>query len=273
MFGAARANGIEKVDLTLNPSVAVGYKSPAQKARVITESWATANLYCPACTSDRLGPLRPNAKVIDYLCSNCTARYQLKSTAGSFGGSVINSSYAAKMEAIQSGRVPHYAFLRYSSQRWVVTDLFIVPGYFFTPAVIEERPPLRPTARRAGWIGSNILLRALLPDARISVVRGGQALPAEDVRKAWNQFSFFGTVEEAKGGWGADTLMCVREMQRATEINEFTLQDFYRAFESRLGALHPENRNVQAKILQQLQVLRDNKVLRFLSGGRYRVLR
>ncbi len=177
------------------------------------------------------------------------------------------------MDAIQNGQVPHYAFLRYSSQRWMITDLFIVPGYFFTPAVIEERPPLRSTARRAGWIGSNILLRVLPPDARVLVIAGEQALPPEDVRSAWSRFAFLGAAENAKGGWGADTLICVREMQRAAGSNEFSLQDFYRAFEGRLGALHPENRNVQAKIRQQLQVLRDNGVLGFLTAGRYRVLR
>ena len=261
------------MDLTLDPSVAVGYKSPVQKARVITEHWATANLYCPACTSDELEPLPPNEKVADYRCADCAARYQLKSAGRLFGGSVTNSAYQPKMDAIQNGRVPHYAFLRYSSQRWMVTDLFIVPGYFFTPAVIEERPPLRSTARRAGWMGSNILLRALPADARVVVISGEQALPPEDVRNAWSQFAFLGAAENAKGGWGADILMCVREMQRVTGSHEFSLQDFYRAFEGRLGAFHPENRNVQAKIRQQLQVLRDNGVLQFLSGGRYRVLR
>ncbi len=240
---------------------------------MITEEWATANLYCLACASDELEPLPPNEKVADYRCKDCTARYQLKSTAGSFGGSITNSAYRPKMDAIQNGLVPHYAFLRYSPLRWMVTDLFIVPGYFFTPAIIQERPPLSSTAQRAGWIGSNILLRALPPDARVSVISDEQALPPEDVRNAWRQFAFLGTAENANGGWGADTLICVREMQRETGSTGFSLQEFYRAFEGCLEALHPENRNVRAKIRQQLQVLRDNQVLQFLSGGRYRVLR
>lgn len=261
------------MNLLLDPSVAEKYKSSAQKARVITENWARQNLYCLACTSESLEPLEPNAPVADYACARCKSRYQLKSSAKPFGGSVVNSAYQPKIRAIREGRVPHYAFLRYSSQRWTVTDLFIVPGFFFSPAVIQERPPLPPTARRAGWIGSNILLRALPPDARISVVSDEQALPPEDVRNAWDQFSFLGTAENAKGGWGADTLMCIREMRKATEPKDFYLQDFYRAFQVRLGSLHPENKNVQAKIRQQLQVLRDNGVLQFLGDGRYRVLR
>ncbi len=67
--------------------------------------------------------------------------------------------------------------------------------------------------------------------------------------------------------------MCVRELQKATSSREFSLQDFYKRFESRLSTFHPENRNVQAKIRQQLQVLRDNNVLQFLGSGRYRILR
>ncbi|MBI4234661.1 MAG: restriction endonuclease [Chloroflexi bacterium] len=261
------------MDLALDPSAATRYKSPSQRARVITEQWATANLYCPACACDELKPLPRNEKVADYSCQDCTARYQLKSTAGSFGGSVTNSAYQPKMDAIRNGTVPHYAFLSYSPQRRIVTDLFVVPGYFFTPAVVEERPALGPTARRHGWIGSNILLRALPLDARVMVISAEQALPPADVRNAWSQFAFLGVAENAKGGWGADTLMCVREMQRATGLNEFVLQDFYRSFKGHLGSIHPDNRNVQDKIRQQFQILRDNGVLRFLGRGRYRIVR
>ncbi len=261
------------MDLSLDPSIAASYKSPAQRARVITEHWAAANLFCPACTSDDLEPLPPNTAVADYFCPNCTAKYQLKSKAGSFGGSVANSAYHPKILAIQSGQVPNYAFLRYSRLRWMVVDLFIIPGHFITPAIIEKRPPLSPKARRAGWVGSNILLRALPSEARVAVVSDEQAVPPEDVRSAWSRFAFLGTGESAKGGWGADTLMCVREVQQATGSNEFTLVDFYRTFEDRLRAFHPENRNVQAKIRHQLQVLRDNGILQFIGHGRYRVLR
>jgi type II restriction enzyme len=261
------------MNLDLDPSVALGYKSRTQIARVITEHWASDNLFCLTCASERIEQLNPNAQVSDFRCPACTAKYQLKSSAKTFGGSVSNSAYQPKMDAIQRGQVPHYAFLRYSLERWRVTDLFIVPGYFFTPAVIQKRAPLRSTARRAGWVGSNILLRALPTEARVQVVLGEQALQPEVVRDAWGQFEFLAKPESAGGGWGADTLMCVREMQRSTGSNEFSLQRFYGAFDSRLAALHPENRNVQPKIRQQLQVLRDNGVLQFLGDGRYHVLR
>jgi Dam-replacing family. len=41
-------------------------------------------------------------------------------------------------------------------------------------------------------------------------------------------------------------------------------------FEAKLGAIHPENRNVRPKIRQQLQVLRDMGFLAFSGRGAYR---
>ncbi len=261
------------MDLTLDPSLAEGYSNRSQIARVVTEHWARENLFCPACPSEHLDQLRSNATVRDFDCPDCKASYQLKSKDKAFGRSVSNSAYGPKMRAIQDGQAPNYMFLRYCSERWVVMDLFIVPGFFITPAIVEKRRPLGPKARRAGWVGSNILLRALPGDARVSVVVDETVLLTQDVRNAWSRFAFLGQGENAKGGWTADILMCVRKMQEMTNSDEFVLQDFYRAFEDYLGGLHPENRNVQPKIRQQLQILRDNGVLEFLSGGHYRVLR
>ena len=279
-LGAPRSDelGVEErrrwqVDLRLEIGLAAGYKSPSQVARVITEHWAATNLFCLACTSSSVEALQANTRVQDYRCPNCTSHYQLKSQRSAFGNAVTNSAYEPKMEAIREGQAPHYAFLRYSPQTWTVTDLFVIPGYFFTHAVVSRRPPLPPTARRAGWVGSHILLGSLPPDARVSVVSDGQAVPAEDVRTAWTRFAFLGDAESVKGGWGADTLMCVRRLQRTRSAVDFSLREFYTAFEEQLASLHPENRNVRAKIRQQLQILRDHGVLGFLGRGRYRVVR
>ena len=259
------------MDLQLDPSIAARYKSASQVARVVTEQWATDNLYCLACTSDRLDPLRPNARVTDYRCLGCSARYQLKSQQGAFGRTVQNSAYGPKMQAIEQGLAPHYAFLRYSREPWQVTDLFVVPGYFFTPAVIEKRPPLKKPARRAGWVGSNIVLGGLAPEARVALVSGGHVRPPAGARDAWQRFAFLGAAPEARGGWGADVLTCVRTLLSELGGAEFTLQQFYGRFETELQGRHPGNHNVQAKIRQQMQVLRDGGVLDFDGLGRYRI--
>ena len=261
------------MDLSLDPTLGLRYKSLPQKARVITESWGEANLFCPACPAESLNPLPPGTKVEDYRCGRCDARFQLKCKKGLFGPSVTNSAFRAKMEAVRDGRAPHYLFLSYANPEWVVTDLFAVPGYFFTPAVIQQRPPLHPNAHRSGWVGSKILLGALPMDARIPVVAQGKALPVEQVRGAWDRVAFLGDAVSAQGGWGADVLTCVRDLQHSTGSDDFSLQDFYRAFEGRLAALHPGNRNVRPKIRQQLQVLRHNGLVEFRDRGAYRVLK
>lgn len=52
---------------------------------------------------------------------------------------------------------------------------------------------------------------------------------------------------------------------------EFTLDDVYK-FEAKLAILHPENHHIKDKIRQQLQVLRDNHYLVFVSRGKYRLI-
>jgi len=96
------------MDLLLDPSIADAYKSRSQAARRMTEDWATSNLFCPACSSNRVLSELPNTPVRDYTCPECRAGYQLKSQNGVFGRSVHNSAYAPKMAAIEEGRAPHH---------------------------------------------------------------------------------------------------------------------------------------------------------------------
>lgn len=259
------------MNLALDLSVARGYKSRSQIARRLTEDWATRNLFCPSCPSDHLEPLDANTAVSDYLCPRCNLRYQLKSKGSRFGRSVSNSAYQKKIEAIERGTVPHYVFLRYSPSTWRVADLFILPGYFITSAIVLRRPPLSPAARRAGWVGSNILLGSAPPDARIHIVTDGTAHNADEVRAEWERYRFL--EHDAAGGWGGDILACLNELRPADGLQEFSLQEFYERSTDKLRLLHSDNHNVHAKIRQQLQVLRDGGVLQFLGHGHYRLLR
>ena len=174
------------------------------------------------------------------------------------------------MRAIAAGRAPHYAFLQYSIPAEVVTDLFVVPGHFLSPAVVERRAELSSDAQRQGWVGSNILLGQLPQEARVRVVEAGVSRSPVQVRDDWQRYQF---LAGKKGGWAADVLSCIRVLERETKNKEFTLQDFYQRFEAELAWRHTDNRNVQAKIRQQLQVLAKGKVLSFVDNrGRYRVI-
>ena len=259
------------MDLSLDFSVAEGYKSPSQVARLVTEDWARRNLYCLSCICDKLTAEPANTRVRDYICPSCCATYQLKSSRGRFGASVTNSAYAPKMAAIEQGRAPHYAFLQYSLDQAQVTDLFLVPGHLLNAGMIAQRKPLSSTARRAGWVGSNILLGHLPSDVRVTVISTGIARSPEQARADWKRYSFLQTDYRAKGGWGADVLLCTRTLSRETSSLEFTLQEFYHRFAKELQLRYPSNQHVEAKIRQQLQVLRDGSILTFIGKGRYRL--
>lgn len=257
------------MDLKLNMAVAEGYSSPPQRARRVSEYWASVNLYCLACASNHLDAAKANTAVWDYSCSTCGALYQLKGKNGRFGGKVVNSQYDVKIRAINEGRAPHYAFLQYSISTLKVTDLFVLPGHFLSPAVVEKRPPLLPQARRAGWVGSNILLGQLPEEARVHVVKNGVSRDPTNVRVDWQRYQF---LAGKRGGWAADVLSCVRVLGREKRVREFTLQAFYQRFEVELASRHVDNNNIRPKIRQQMQVLRDGGVLQFWGRGHYRVV-
>src|SRR5205807_1254470 len=133
-----------------------------------------------------------------------------------------------------------------------VTNLFVVPKHFFVREIIEERKPLAPTARRAGWIGCNVLLNQIPASGKIFIVRDGQPQPKQSVVAQWKKTLFLREEGVEARGWLIEVMKCVEGIGR----QEFELDDVY-AFESRLSSLYPNNRHVKHKIRQQLQVLRD----------------
>ena len=64
--------------MELDVNLAQGYKSPSQRARRITEGWFEENMFCAACTSDRLNKTRASTQVVDFFCPACGAEYQVK---------------------------------------------------------------------------------------------------------------------------------------------------------------------------------------------------
>ena len=156
--------------------------------------------------------------------------------------------------------------MQYSRASWAIENLVLVPAHFLVPDAVEPRKPLSATARRHGWIGSNILLYRLPIDARIFLVKNSVEMPKTEVREAFSRFSFLKEKNLGAKGWINDVLVCVRELKQP----EFCLQDVY-AFTERLQQQHPQNRHVQPKIRQQLQVLRDNGILEFKTRGKYAI--
>lgn len=255
------------MDLLCSLELAANYKSNAQIARVVTESWFASQMYCPACTSESLTPQRNNCPGSDFRCPTCSFVYQLKSRKTALTNRVVDAGYNAMIRAIRSEQVPNLFLLHYSPS-WSVLNLVLIPSFFLTESAIEKRRPLSPSARRAHWVGCNILLNNIPVDGRIAVVSSGVAVGPAQVRKEYNRIRPLGALNREVRGWTLDVLNVLRNLRK----REISLADVYR-FEQALEGIHPNNKNVRAKIRQQLQILRDLGFLRFVGQGQYRILR
>jgi type II restriction enzyme len=191
----------------------------------------------------------------------------LKSQKGWNPKKIPDAGYDAMLRAIAADRTPNLLILQYSST-WLVKNLLLIPRVFFTRSIIEKRSPLAPNARRAGWVGCNILLAEIPRDGKVAVVSDGVALPEARVRTEFSRVRKLAEVPPSMRGWTVDVLGLVRRLEK----DQFTLHELY-AFEDELKTLHPGNRNIRPKIRQQLQVLRDMALLEFVGEGRYVVPR
>lgn len=242
------------------------YKSAAQRARVATEAWGTKNLYCLNCDSDELSCSPPNTAAIDYVCPECDNAFQLKSQSRLFGSRINDAAYATMLQKIRADETPNLVALHYDLEDWKVQNAFLVPHFAFSISAIEKRPPLAKTARRAGWVGCNILLTEIPPDARIPLVVNGKPANPKSAREQYARVRPLQKLRPEMRGWTLDILNLVRSLHKQT----FSLSDAY-ALETHLSHLHPANRHIRPKIRQQLQVLRDLGLLTFLSPGHYRL--
>lgn len=242
--------------------LATGYTSAAQKARVVSEAWARDNLYCPNCQSPSLNPSPNNTAAFDFVCPSCELRAQLKSKSSPIGDRIVDAAYEAMRRAILEDRTPNLYALRYDKSYWQVRDLILVPHFAFSLSAIEARPPLSAGARRAGWVGCNIVLRNIPADAKLPLVSAGIPVPPGQVRDSFRRLKPLEEISPKERGWTLDVLRIVRSLGKG----EFSNDDVY-AFAPRLEQLHPNNRHVRDKIRQQLQVLRDRGFLTQVRRG------
>ena len=250
------------MDITLGK----GYKSEAQKIRVISESWAQDNLFCASCGGE-LGKSINNSRVLDFSCTNCLSQFELKSTRGNFSCRVPDGAYNAMMTRLNEVHSPDFFFLTYDKTSFSVTNLFVVPTSFLDTTVIEKRRPLSPNARRAGWIGCNIMMNQIPEIGKIFYVHNGNIINKTKVMNRWGKITFVRKRKSLESrGW---TLQILRNIQSLNK-KEFTLKEMY-GFESQLKLQYPNNNFIQAKIRQQLQLLRDEGLIVFNGRGKYSI--
>ena len=254
------------MELILPFEVAKNYSSPSQQIRVMTEYWVSNSIFCPNCGNPLVG-FENNAPVADFYCKDCQEEYELKSKRGTLGKKIVDGAFGTMIERLNSNNNPNFFLLTYDRDSFLVKDFLTVPKYFFVESIIEKRKPLASTARRAGWIGCNIVINNIPEFGKIFYVRNGVKKSKEEVLSKWGKTTFVKTTSDIDAkGWLFDIFLCIDQLKK----REFSLDDVY-AFEPILKSKHPANNNVKAKIRQQLQILRDRGILEFSGYGRYKL--
>lgn len=241
------------------------YTSNAQKIRVITETWVNSNMYCPYCGNTFISHFENNRPVADFFCPSCREEYELKSKGASISNKVNDGAYATMIERINSINNPNFFFMHYNKLNFQVENFVMVPKYFFSEEIIEKRKPLADTAKRAGWVGCNILLNRIPEEGRVFIIKNEKEVPVENVIDKVKRTEFLRGSKLDARGWTLDIMSCVDQIDGKT----FKLDDMYK-YADVLSIKHPDNHHVKDKIRQQLQILRDNGIIEFVGRGNYR---
>lgn len=249
--------------LRCDTSFADAYTSQTQRSRVLSEAWFQLNGYCLSCESDRLRAVAANTKATDFVCPICNQNYELKAFRTRPKRSLVDGAYTALMARVLNGSVPTLMMLERNDD-WEIQSLIAIHHLFLTPSVIERRKPLSVTARRAGWVGCNIRLDLISPDAQVEIVKRGRPNEPRLVREAFQRFGQLSKIKPASRGWTTLTLRAIRTLNG----DSFTLDSLYGREEMFTG-VYPGNKNIRAKIRQQLQVLRDLGYITFQGKGAY----
>ncbi len=245
-------------------SLAIPYKNSAQKIRIMSEHWVGKNIFCPCCGNARLTAQPNNAPVADFQCNNCGEIFELKSKKGNISKKIPDGAYDTMINRVTSSTNPHLFVLSYSNDL-SVQSLSVIPKFFFTPQVIEKRKPLVETARRAGWTGCNILFSKIPLQGRIEIIKQENFYDKNEIVHQYQKIRKLQTNNIEQRGWLFDTLNCINSISS----NEFSLCQIY-SFIPVLQVLHPDNNNVEAKLRQQLQILRNKGFIEFLGNGQYK---
>lgn len=248
-------------DLHFDTRLAANYKSESQKIRVLTENWTVENAFCPCC-GGILKQYENNRPVADFHCPVCREEFEQKSKRNALGRKITDGAYNTMIKRLTDKNNPHFFFMTY--QNYALKDLLLVPKHFFVGDMIERRKPLSPTARRAGWVGCNILLNKIPESGKIFYVKNGSAASKDEVLTAFRKTAFLKEASSSLKGWMLDVMLCIDALKK----RDFTLDEVY-SFESVLRAKHPENNFIKEKIRQQLQYLRGKGYLTFKGKGCY----
>lgn len=238
------------------------FKSKSQKIRILTEWWVNKFIFCPNCGGE-LSKFKNNTPFADFFC-NCGEEFELKSLSKTMKTRIVDGAYSTAKERILCNGFPNIFILNYDVSTIRVKNFLMIPGHFFSLNLIEERKPLTNTAKRAGWVGCNLLLGKIPVYGKLFYIENYNVVNKEIVLEKWEKMKFLKKINDLnKKGWILEILKCLDGLDAI-----FTLKQLY-SKEEYLKKIFPNNRNIKAKIRQQLQILRDYGLIQFLGNGLY----
>jgi len=252
------------MQILLNTKISDRYNNNSQKIRVLTEDWVGREIFCPMCGNDLIKH-ENNKKVADFFCHKCNEDYELKSKKNKITNNIMDGSYNAMIERIQSNNNPNFFFLNYDVKKFIVNNFIVIPKYFFVPDMIIKRK--NGLKNRPNYIMCNIDLSRIPQTGKIFYIKNQKIELKSKILNNWQKTLFLREQKELLSkGWILDVMNCIDKLG----INEFKLDEVYK-FENVLQTKHPDNKHIKDKIRQQLQLLRDKGYLSFVSRGKYKL--
>ncbi len=248
----------------LNSEISNWYKNTSQKIRIMTELRTWENIFCPNCWGN-IYNYSNNKLVADFYCNACIEDYELKSWI-IIGSKIVDWAYSTMIERLNSNNNPNFFFLNYNNN-YEIQNFMVIPKHYFTTELIEKRKPLSITAKRAWWIWCNILLSWIPNSWKIFYIKNWENRKKGEVLSDWHKTIFLNDKSIKSKNRIIDIMQSIELLNNKI----FTLSDIYK-FKQRLYAKYPNNNNIEAKIRQQLQFLRNKWYLEFLGNGSYKIV-
>ncbi len=253
------------MNLNMYALIEKNYKNNSQKIRVLTENWVNEYIYCPSC-GQNVSEYENNKPVADFYCSKCSEDFELKSKMGnSLGKTIADGAYDRMIDRISGNTSPNFFFLNYEKDTYNILNFIATPNYMFVPDMIIKRKKGIPN--RPNYFMCNIDISSIPNSGKIFYIKDGEIQSKDKILEDWSKTTFLKQDSNIESkGWILDIIKCIEKIDK----KNFTLFDMYQ-FEKYLKLKHPDNNNIEAKIRQQLQLLRDRNYLEFVGRGQYRI--
>lgn len=144
-------------------------------------------VYWPNCASPHISQFPANNSVADFFLSSCSEEYELKGHKTAFGTKVVDGAFEHDNRTARGKRQSQSVASRAQPS---IVNAFVVPKHFFVQEAVEKRRPLASTARRAGWVGGNILLKDEPPVGKTYIVQDGVPVSKDHVLARWQRTLF-----------------------------------------------------------------------------------